>query len=439
MPIFDISKPDLSKAKEKEADAVVRLMAEWWADHKMENFAKAVKQPPPNPDHNYSHKEGPDEHPRFYYTDSKGNYIRYTNAPEWHSDYSKYNGEPMLHPNEPIQDTSPSYFTEDGRKLTRAPAPGAQIEWNPSYHAQDPKNFWAGRWVNPITGDHEYTYLDKDFRQNEFVKLYRQNSIVDVRLPAFRQYVWSLFRSPQLKDQVIAVMLSLVDQGRFRLLDLCGMTPQFVQVRGDLLLLGSKIIHADPRVSTAIQILASNPDPTSPLFSVPLVKEDGSYDMLKTRRIGQHILTRIVESFGFTIDALHSYHATQTYSLEMQRILYQNEGISMEDAHRLTMLEVAEEMGYNLSYEPNPATAILALQSTLIDPVAAACIVENAGQASLGGGQGVGMMTQMPQPAVPYVTAELSDKSYSEKEFSKWIHTAACHLHIPGTENNGTP
>lgn len=435
--IFNLSENDLSKAQDKESDAVVMLMSEWWAEHKLQNFAKAVKQVL-NPDHQYSHKEGTDEHPRFYYKDSKGNSIRYTNAPEWHSDYSKYHGQPGLHPNEPVQDTSPEYFTEDGRKLSRAPSMGAEVEWNPNYHPQDPKNFWAGRWVNPESGEHEYTYLDSDFRSNEYFKIHKQNAIVDVRLPAFRRYVWDLFRSTQLKDQVVALMLALVDQGRCRLMELCSLTPQFIQIRGDLILLGRKIIHADQRINMAVQILAGNPNPMGPLFSMPMVKEDGTYDMLKSRRVGRHMITRIIESFGFTMEALHTYHATQTYSQEMQRILYQNQGISLEDAHRLTMLEIAEEMGYDLTQEPNLAEAMIYLQSALIDPVAAACIVENAGKLSLGGGTGNGVTAQMPHPAVPYVSAELSDKTYSEQEFSKWIQTAPCHNYMPGSEN-GSP
>jgi hypothetical protein len=106
-----------------------------------------------DPTHAYSHREGDDDNPRYYWKDQTGNLVRYTNAPQGSDDRNDQFGEAKIHSGEPLLDKNPEYYAPDGRKLTRVPEDPATVEWNSKYNRYDPKNLWIGRWRDPANGE----------------------------------------------------------------------------------------------------------------------------------------------------------------------------------------------------------------------------------------------------------------------------------------------
>lgn len=373
----------------------------------------------------YDHKEGSDDHPVFYYKDSVGNYRRYTNAPEGHKDYSKLTPKPMLHYTEPSFETNPEFFTQGGQKLTRAPFPNCQVQWNPNYHENDPENLWVGRWVNPVTGQHEFTYLEKDLINQPKLKINRQNALVDARLPVFRNYIYKLFHSPQVKDHVTGLALMLMDQGRMKPSEIAALGPADVEISGDLIRLDDRVIHADTKVQMAIASLVMR-SAEGPLFDAPKVSAESKFNPAYVRRIGPHYLINICMEFGVAPVALQTYQATQIYSQEVQKLLT-IDNATLQVAHHFALLEVAQKMGYNMDLEPNVNLALEIIQNTLIDPVVFEAIMNNAIKLKVDQGQ-----TQLGKTAytsVPYVNSDLVDRTSSEKEFSDWLHNYPMHTH----------
>lgn len=385
-----------------------------------------------NPNHVYSHSEGDANNPRFYYNDEKGNSVRYTNAPDGHPDNVSHLGEAALHSSEPAIDKNPDFFTADGRKLNRAPFPGAEMMWNPNYHPQDPKNMWAGRWVNPNTGDHEYSYVDSDVRSNNNLNIYRMNSLLDARLPAFRQHVVSLFGSTYIKDHVVGLCLALIDQGRFSMNDIAMLTPESVQVRGNLVLLGYRILNCDPRIIDSLLLLSSGRVPGEPLFSIPMVDIDGGTSDIR-RPIGMNFISAVMNAMGVSPEAFQTYHATQLYSLEFHKNLI-TLNLPYEQAHNYALMRVAQELGYVFSSPEEMPIILQSVEQNLIDPVVVKVLQMSAESH---------MPNQAAVPTVPpidgdlhvgVVSSYLSDRTPEEKEFSSFMHTFPIHS-VLGDDN----
>jgi hypothetical protein len=378
-----------------------------------------LKKAQPQIQANYSHREGDENHPRYWFTDDLGNYRRYTNAPDAHEDASKYYGESNIHPSEPMQDSTPQFFSQDGRKLTRAPHSGAEVQWNPNYHKNDPKNLWAGRWVNPITGQHEYTYVDADLRSQPKFQINRQVALLDIRLPLFRQYVTALLKSTHIKDRVIGIALALLDQGRLRIREIAGLRVGHVQVKGDHITLANRSLHADSKIQQEIQALTSNRDPNEPLFAVPAVKANGEVDYSNIRRIGPHLLINVLDSLGIPFQALQMYHASQCYSMAFQNVLAQND-VSYDCAHHFAMLDVAMQLGHDLDSVEDYSTALESIQTAAVDPVVVDSIRSNCSK--LGIGKNNNPLTKPVWPSIPFVSAALTGRTEEEEGFSKWLH-----------------
>lgn len=373
----------------------------------------------------YDHKEGLPENPRFYFTDKQGNYIRYTNAPSFHDDHDKQYGEPSPHASEPTFETAPQFFTPDGRKLTRAPYTGATVEWNPSYHRNDPKNLWAARWVNPVSGEHEYTYIDSDIRDQPNLQIHRINALVDVRIPIFRQYVSSLIRSNFIKDQVTGVMLALLDQGRFRIRELIRATVGDLKVSGNIVYINKRGIHTDFVIQQKLLSLAANRLPTDILFTIPTVGEDGGLDYTKLRRVGMHYIINILEELGIPIQALQTYHASQSYSVAIQNVLTTN-NVSWECAHHFALLEVAMEMNHDLDKVDDYEVALQAIENSAIDPVVIKQIKQTCEKLQIGI-NGTGGLRKPIHSAIHRVSSKLIARTEDEEEFSRWLRTSQMH------------
>jgi hypothetical protein len=405
---------------QKSLESLIRICDEFsmlkavWLD----SMSKAY--PPVNP-YTYMYKEGLPDHSKYMYMDSQGNYVKHTNAPEGHPDYDSTATKPGLDPSEPEFTKNPEYFTPDGRKLTRTPYPGIPVEWNQSYYPGDPNNMWAARWVNPVTGAREYSYIESDIINQQKLKIFYQNAVFDSVLPRFRAYTSALFHSPQLKDHLIGLALLLLDQGKFRLADLDSISSQDIEISGDLVRFGDRIICADAKVKQAIlaQMMRT---PTGPFLQVPTIDATGKPNATKIRRIGGHTLIRMCENLGVSIEALQTYHATHKYAQSVQRLLTL-ENLAAEVAHRVALLEVAQEMGNNLeNTSPDQVNMALKLvQDTMIDPVVFEAIMTSAVESNLSGGApSVGTTSYT---ATPMVTADLIDRTSAETEFSRWTHS----------------
>lgn len=379
-----------------------------------------------DPTHTYAHRDGEDDHPRFFFRDPQNNFVRYTNAPSGHKDNVSSYGEASLHPSEPTAATAPQYYDPQGRKLTRAPEMGSQVQWNPNYHSNDPENLWIGRWVNPITGEHEHTYVDADMRMIPKMYLHQQIQLVDVRLPVLRKYIRSLFSSSMLKDKIVATALALVDQARFRAEEIGDLRVKDVQMYGALYDIGGRLVFGDHKFRAMMSLLTKNRKPQEPLFAVPIVKKDGKPDPMVIRNIGPHYIQSILEQMGLSLSGLLAYHATETFSREAERLLNEHD-CPWESALEYATVAVAQEMGHDLSQEQNIAEILPVIRDMMIDPVVVEVLEQNAKDASLLGQ--TQLTLPLPPPAIMPVTFDLLTRTTDEQAFSKWLHTYPAHLH----------
>jgi hypothetical protein len=378
-----------------------------------------------DPTHTYSHMEGDKDHPRFYFRDAMGNFVRYTNAPSGHTDASSRAGDPHIHPAEPTMETAPDFYDPQGRKLTRGPYPGAQVQWNPNYHPTDPENLWVGRWVNPLTGEHEHTYVDSDMRMIPKLYIHQQNALVDVRLPVFRKYVRSLIESPHLKDKIVGTVMALLDQGRFRAQEIAMLTVSSVKMEGAYYKIGHRLVYGDHKFRTMMTLLTRNRHPDEPLFAIPIVKKNGEIDTTLVRRVGPHFLACTFDLMGFSLPAMQTYHASQTFSREVQRMLLEAK-VPWESAEIYATAAVALEMGHDLTQEPDIERALPVIRDLLIDPVVIEVLKENAKKLGLVSQDPV--VLPLPPPVVQFVSFDLTTRTSDEQEFSKWLHTFPIHM-----------
>lgn len=379
-----------------------------------------------DPSHTYSHKEGDDHNPKFYYVDQFGNYVRYTNGPDGHPDTHAHLGDAQPHMSEPSFESNPEYYTPEGKKLTRCPE-CEDIEWNPKYNPHDPKNMWAGRWIDPETGEHRYTYIDSDVRNFPQLRLHQTNAVVDTRLPEMRETIKEMFSSDKLKDQITAIMLALLDQGKFRAVELAMLTPADVHIRGNIITLGKRQFVAGPQILNALETLVNHKAPQEPLFSIPVQNVDGETDPMLSRRIGPNYISSVLDYMGLSLLGLQTYHATLRYFRTVQTYLTVHQ-TGWEIAHRAGVIAALVEWGHDLSTEMNVQEVINVAQAVLIDPVIVAFLQQQAQEQQLD--QPASAQLPPIMRTTPYVAVEIAGKTQEEQEFSQWLHSAPVHDYV---------
>jgi len=400
---------------EKSFRSVVALEKAILAMSEEEYFEKA--------NFTYSHKEGNDMYPRYVYKDEAGNVSTRGNAPQGHADYNSAFGDAADDAMSP--ENAPQFYSQDGRKLSRAPYTGADVQWNRNYHRNDPENLWAARWVNPVTGDHEYSYIDSDLRGNPQFQINRQNSLTDNRLPHFRQYVAALFKSNHQKDKIVAVALALLDQGRFRVRELMALKVGDVKLTREILTIGKRKVYGGPNLVQQLGAMISNRDPGEPLFMVAPVSMDGDMDYSNMRRIGPHFIVNLLEEVGVSAESLQTYHASQTYSVEIQRV-FGSHNANYDAAHHFALLEVASEMGHDLGRVEDFESAIYAIESAAVDPIVVQSIKQSCEKMGIGTG-GDTSLSRFVHDSVPQVSMVLTGRNEDEEEFSRWLRTVPVH------------
>jgi hypothetical protein len=379
-----------------------------------------------DPSHSYSHMEGDDNNPRFFYRDQTGNVVRYTNAPTGDPDRADFYGDAKLHPSEPMFDKNPEYFTPDGRKLTRAPdADPEAVEWNSKYNRYDPKNLWIGRWRDPNSGEFRYTYVHSDVRDLPKLAIHQQNALTDARLGGMRSYYCDLFnKSDKIKDQMTAVALALLDQGKMRAIELAALTPDVLVIDGSLISLGPRKIYVDAKALAAFTVLKNTTPPGMPLFSIASQGRD-KIDVNVRRMLGPHYLSRVMDLQGISLLGLQTYHGTSTFAKEIERLLTYYRA-SWDQAAQAALTTVALEWGHDFSMEPDPQRILQLVQEVLVDPVVVQVLQINAKAQGLTNNPGTATLPE-PTVPVPYVCMDLSDLTADEKEFSEWTHSLSLH------------
>lgn len=376
------------------------------------------------PGHTYSHKEGDDSNPRFYYTDPQGNLTRYTNAPAGHPDFDGQHPDASPHHNEPLFETHPEYFTPDGRKLNRAAdVDPTQIEWNTNYNAFDPKNLWAGKWASPDTGTDQHIYIDADLKNFPKLNVHQQNALVDAQLPQLRQYESDLFHSDKIKDQMTAIALILLDQGRMRATALAVLTSSNVSIDGSQVTIGTRQFIADDKIVSAFNILKRFKTPDEPLFTVPLQKQDGSVDEKVHRFIGPNYLAAVLDTQGLSLLGLQTYHSTIRFAKEVSKLMYEYSA-SWDIAMRQGVIAVAYDWGHDLSKEYDQENILKLTQAVLVDPVVIDALQQKAKEAKL---EEFDCALPLPTTPVYYLSTELTDRTSDESTFSQWLHSIALH------------
>ena len=388
------------------------------------------KNVPPN--HKYSHREGGDDSPKFYYNDESGNVYRYSNAPNGHPDNVNMYGDPEINASEPLFDANPEYYKPDGKKLSRCPdCEEDQVEWNPQYNRHDTQNMWAGRWMDAESGAYRYTYLDADIRSFPRFRIHQQNAIVDVQLPALRTAINGLYSSDRLKDQLTALALSLLDQGRMRASEVASLTPSDIFIDGGLLTIRNRRIHADSKILGAIESLKQHKSADEPLFAVPLQDVEGKVDQTLQRRLGPNYFASVLEQYGVSLLGLQTYHATLRFYQEMKRLIERYKA-PWDQAMNQALMCAAMEWGHDFGVETDTMGVMQLIQSVLIDPIIVDALKQSAQEAGL-----LVEFASMPLPTpavpVPYVSIDLMTKTSDEEEFSQWLHAAPIHEY-PGNE-----
>jgi len=413
-------------SKSLEHDALIAI-----ASHEVTVKALEIlqKDKEVDPSHAYSHKEGDENNPRFYYQDTAGNLVRYTNAPSGHADNHNQLGDPSIHRHEPLFEGNPEYFTPEGRKLTRCPECAPEnVEWNPTYNAHDPQNAWAGRWVDPESGEHRYTYIDTDIRNMPQTQLHQQNAITDQRLPELRAAAKEMFSSDRLKDQITAIALMLLDQGKMRATELSSLSVSDVHIQGNTINFGKRQVLVGPKILSAVQTLVTRKSPQEPLFSIPVQETDGEVNPELSRRIGPNYLSAVLDYVGLSLIGLQTYHCTLRFAQEVHKYLSDHLA-SWDQAVQYAVLSAMLEWGHDFRYEQDTAGVLQLAQAVLIDPVIVNYLRSKAEEA--------GIANQPPQPSIPpamitlpYVTVDSVDKTQEELEFSQWLHSAPVHEYV---------
>ena len=181
-------------------------------------------------------------------------------------------------------------------------------------------------------------------------------------------------------------------------------------------------------MKTALEILVQRKAPDEPLFSVPQQDIEGNVTGEVCRRIGPHYLSMVLDSMGMSLLSLQTYHASQCYSREVQRLVtnYQAPWLL---ATQQALLAAALEWGHDFTQETDTPGVLQLVEAVLIDPI----VIQALDRAAEDQGLKQEAQTQEVPPAlipIPYVTMDLSDRTPEELEFSQWLHSVPLHEYV---------
>jgi hypothetical protein len=191
-------------------------------------------------------------------------------------------------------------------------------------------------------------------------------------------------------------------------------------------MLGKRWIYADHKLQTVMQSLVQLHQPDAALFSIPLEDKSGEVDNQETRKIGEHFIARFLDNLGLSPDGLQTYHGTQMFSREVQKLLQQAQ-TSWEAARTYGLQVVAQEMGLAVDSGLDDPQTLSDVQTMFVDPLVVEVLEQNATEAGLVDDSGEAVPP--PAPAVTAVSLDLVTRTPDEQFFSQWLHTYPVHLH----------
>jgi len=366
-------------------------------------------------DHTYVYCTGFGTVKKYWWVDRAGNYFLYTNTPEDHEDYNPHLGEPLISPNQPLPQTDPEYYTEDGFKRNQAVDQGLIPERNSAYNPKDPRNVWFE--VVHANGVTRYVYKDSDLRENLDLWVQYQLRIADACMLGYRRAAYDMFRADHVRDKVTGCILMLIEQAQYLPEELCDALVRDVVFTEDTIkLLGRKII-CDMPLHDFFTSITGGRDPDEPLFQIDTVQ--GSIS------VGYNYLYATLETLNANAHYLLCWHASHIYSKIMHRM--SAFGVPYEEAETQTLMELADA----LSLRDNP--------TILVDAKIRETLKNNYGA----GGEEPGApedtqksfsRTEHDNYGVRQVHSDLVERKTDELEFSVWLHTEPMHVVSPELE-----
>lgn len=393
------------------------------------NLEKAIGLPEQlDPTHTYVYRSGEHGIYSYWWKDTAGNYWKYTNAPEDSIDHDPYGGNPLIDPDQPMQHTTPSFFTEDGTKRNVAVPPDSKPEINEAYNPDIPQQIWYEKYTSP-DGVTRYAYKDTDVRENLDLWAQQQLRLADASLVPYRQYASKMFMGESPKDKCFGAILMLADQAYYDPYELITATAgdlEFTDLTANLL--GRKFL-ADVPFIEFLTSLKQNKDPSSPLFQITT---KGGENPITERH-----LYSVFASLKMPPDQLIYLHANQIYSRIVHRML--DEETPVNDVGELANQELArvfsttDNVEYLVDYQVKSTLMQAYTETQAENEKAAATAVtpededpEVAKSLNHAMGDDFG---------VAFVYSTLANKRPDELEFSTWIHAQPLHDITPEEED----
>lgn len=373
-----------------------------------ERIEKGIMPDLIDPDHTYVFKTGEYGIYDYWYRDRAGNYWRYTNAPEDHSDFDPRAGVPLLDQDQPMPHTAPQFFTNSGRRRASAVPKDSEAEVNPSYNPVDLKNIWYETYIGS-DGIPRFVYLDSDVRENLDLWVQYQLRVTDAGISRYRQFAVNLFNATHPKDKIVGAMLMLCDQGLYDLEDLADALVEDLQfVDETVKLLGRKFV-CDPVFYDFMTSVAAHREPSDPLFVVDTAHGRSSF--------GYHYLYAVFKHLRVSPHYLLYWRASQMFARIMTRLALTTEP-DPEEIEGLAISELQRMFGTrdNIKYMVDHKVREQLLSNYGVDITKALARQES------------------DDYGVPVIWSDLIQRRQDEMQFSVWLHAEPMHDITPEEE-----
>lgn len=313
----------------------------------------------------YAWREGEPGAYKYMYKDGFGEHVRGTNAPEGHPHHDSEAGPPEVHPHEPTPESAPHMFDQFGRKLHRPAPEGAELETNSVY---DPDvHHWAHKYEDPETGNEEFISLHRDRIGSHRLALNEDIRQVDSQLEKVRGFYQRLIRGRDLRQRALGLVLALVDQAR-ALSDgddsgLLSMKIKDVSLSGNSFKMKYKDASGSPHMVVAVL------DSTASGVLNELAQGKKSWDKvfdIEGQPLQQREVAQVLDQkFGLQLKQFRTYHGTELFSKEFQRLAGDQASLEPKDLPRLADKAYAKVMRMMGHRKVDPELA----KKTIVDPV----------------------------------------------------------------------
>lgn len=366
-----------------------------------QNIRKGILPDLVDPGHRYVFSTGDYGIKDYWYVDMRGNYWKYTNAPEDSPDFDPYAGVPLLVRGQPMPAETPEFFTPDGRKR-HIEVPGGIIpDQNPNYDPHSILNAWFEVFAQD--GTTRYVYLDANVRENLDLFVQYQLRVTDAGLPRLRKLATDMLQMKHPKDRIVGAIIILVDQGLFTVEELLNATVGDLYLIDDTVKLLGRKFRCDEYFLDFLTSLTGPRDPSAPLFQTNTV--------FGPARFGVNHIYSVFQYLRVSPHYLQAWHASHIFSRIVNRLAA--EEVPLEDVEGLAMSELqrvfasSQEVRYLVDYK---------VRKVLLDRYAD----------SVSKGLGLSRFTT-DDYATLMIYSDLVGRRTDEREFSEWLHNEPMH------------